>query len=88
MKDIECLDCGAINSVSCWSEDYECGECTALNDGMSFSELYDIYKLESLKALHLYNENARLSKELFGKGLDFCSCGKSIIKEGEVCANC
>ena len=88
MKDIECPECGAINLVSCWSDDFVCGECESGNRGMSFSELYDMYKLENLKALYLYNENAQLSKELFSKGLDFCSCGKSIVKEGEECNEC
>ena len=102
MKDIECPECGASNSVSCWSDEYRCGICRALNEGMSFSELYGMYKLEHLKALHLYDEtqnladrlrtrddeNAKMAKELFSKGLDFCSCGKSIVKEGENCGEC
>ena len=88
MKDIECLECGTVNHVSCWSANYICGKCFETNSGMSFSELYDMYKLENLKALHLYNENARLSKELFSKGLDFCSCGKSIVRKGEECNEC
>ena len=102
MKDIECPECGAVNQVSCWSDDYVCGICKCKIRGMWFSEMYDMYKTEQLRADHLYNEtqnladrlrarddeNARLSKELFSKGLDFCSCGKSIVKEGEVCENC
>jgi hypothetical protein len=102
MKDIDCPECGASNSVSCWSDDYVCGECHEHVMGMEFAELYDMYKNEQRRADHLYDEtqnpsdrlrnrddeNARLSKELFNKGLDFCSCGKSIVKEGENCGEC
>jgi hypothetical protein len=102
MKDIDCPECGASNSVSCWSDDYVCGECHEHVMGMEFAELYDMYKNEQRRADHLYDEtqnpsdrlrnrddeNARLSKELFNKGLDFCSCGKSIVKEGESCGEC
>jgi len=64
MKDIECPECGAINSVSCWSEDYVCGECHEHVLGMEFSELYDMYKAEQRRADHLYDETQNLADRL------------------------
>ena len=60
MKDIECPECGAINLVSCWSDDYVCGECHEHVLGIEFSELYDMYKNEQRRADHLYKENLEL----------------------------
>jgi len=43
---------------------------------------------EMISSILLSRDPIILDSPLFSKGLDFCSCGKSIVKEGENCGEC